>query len=127
MPRIGVSQFSKRFDEFVSIVLIPVFLADDYSKYLETHGKHGNQWRSNRREKKVSVDALIVELMNADTSERIEIILRRADPTILPFYYERLALLSDFLRQSAYAGKTLPQPDSWVETLTRLLLECGAE
>lgn len=74
-----------------------------------------------REQYRDQVDVLIAKVIDSDTPEYVQVLLRKTDPKIVALYFDRLVAASFALDMIRQQMKVAEIPESW-ETTIRLLL-----
>jgi hypothetical protein len=108
----------------VETTLFPSAVASKFDRYEQALRRQTSPEEVNylRLQFKGPVDRIVQLVLDAETEDEVETILRRMNPAVAVLYKERLRDVQDFLQDLPRRVKVVKLAGSWSETLRSLLI-----
>ncbi len=125
MTSISSSELCEIYRACVETTLFPSAVADRFERYEQALRRQTTPEEVNylRLQFKGPVDRVVHLVLDAETEDEVEDILRRMNPPVAVLYKERLSDVQEFLQELPRRSKVVKLSGSWSETLRSLLID----
>ncbi|MFH0809080.1 MAG: hypothetical protein V2A77_01200 [Pseudomonadota bacterium] len=124
MTSISANELYEIYRACVETTLLPSSVAHKFERYEEALRRQTSPEEVNylRLQFKGPVDKVVQRVLDAETEDEVEAILRRMNPPVAVLYNERLRDVLEFLQELPQRAKVVRLNGSWSETLRILLI-----
>lgn len=124
MTSISSSELYEIYRACVETTLFPSAVASRFERYEQALRRQTSPEEVNylRLQFKGSVDRIVQLVLDAETEDEVDSILRRMNPPVAVLYRERLHDVQEFLQELPRKVKLVKLSGSWSETLRSLLI-----
>jgi hypothetical protein len=124
VTRISARELYEIYRACVETTLFPAEVATRFERYEQALRRQTSPEEVNylRLQFKGPVDRTVQLVLDAETEDEVETILRRMNPPVAVLYKERLSDVEDFLRDLPARVESVKISGSWSETLRGLLI-----
>lgn len=121
---ITASELSEIYRACVETTLFPEAVASKFERYEQALRRQTTPEEVNylRLQYKAPVDRIVQLVLEAETEDEVDSILRQMNPPVAVLYKERLRDVEEFLRELPQRARLVRLTGSWSDTLRALLI-----